>query len=302
MNRLSNGLVVALIGLAFLVGYSISITGPASRPNTPQIPALISASPTPSNVQKLGPGGAAAAELSIPDSLAGQETVRSNTDATSLLLKDSTPNRDPLAFARMILTDFNWSFDSIALAPPAKEPFPRRSSETDKLLAEIDRILAESATAKPSIAVGQAQPQSIGAAMPTSQEPPPSVLIQNSKTVELGQPLGAASHSIAENGSYYGQPSAATGRPKTVHVEGYYRQNGTYVQSHFRSAPRHTGSIFASPTAYQTTRYGSGIAENGSYYGQISVTTGRPKTVHVQGYYRKDGTYVRGHYRSTPRR
>ena len=44
-----------------------------------------------------------------------------------------------------------------------------------------------------------------------------------------------------------------------------------------------------------------GIAENGSYYGEISEATGRPKTVPVRGYYRKDGTYVRGHYRSPPR-
>jgi hypothetical protein len=41
-------------------------------------------------------------------------------------------------------------------------------------------------------------------------------------------------------------------------------------------------------------------AENGSYYGQISENTGRPKTVHVRGYYRNDGTYVRSHYRSRP--
>lgn len=39
-------------------------------------------------------------------------------------------------------------------------------------------------------------------------------------------------------------------------------------------------------------------AENGSCYGDISVLTGRPKTVAVGGYYRKNGTYVRGHYRS----
>jgi len=44
------------------------------------------------------------------------------------------------------------------------------------------------------------------------------------------------------------------------------------------------------------------VAENGSYYGQISENTGRPKTVHVRGYYRKDGTYVRSHYRSPPRK
>ena len=44
------------------------------------------------------------------------------------------------------------------------------------------------------------------------------------------------------------------------------------------------------------------VAENGSYYGQVSTNTGRPKTVYVRGYYRRDGTYVRAHYRSRPRR
>lgn len=39
-------------------------------------------------------------------------------------------------------------------------------------------------------------------------------------------------------------------------------------------------------------------AENGSCYGDISAATGRPKTVEVHGYTRRDGTYVRGHYRS----
>ena len=39
-------------------------------------------------------------------------------------------------------------------------------------------------------------------------------------------------------------------------------------------------------------------AENGSCYGDVSNITGLPKTTHVDGYYRKDGTYVRGHYRS----
>ena len=42
------------------------------------------------------------------------------------------------------------------------------------------------------------------------------------------------------------------------------------------------------------------VAENGSYYGQISQLTGRPKTVFVHSYYRSDGTYVRSHYRSLP--
>ena len=45
-----------------------------------------------------------------------------------------------------------------------------------------------------------------------------------------------------------------------------------------------------------------GCAENGSCFGDISETTGRQKTIRVKGYFRKDGTYVRGHYRSAPRR
>jgi hypothetical protein len=39
-------------------------------------------------------------------------------------------------------------------------------------------------------------------------------------------------------------------------------------------------------------------AENGSCYGDISARTGLPKTVSVRGYYKSDGTYVRGYYRS----
>ena len=47
---------------------------------------------------------------------------------------------------------------------------------------------------------------------------------------------------------------------------------------------------------YKPYRYG--CAENGSCFGDISSYTGRAKTVYVKGYYRKDGTYVRSHYRS----
>ncbi len=46
----------------------------------------------------------------------------------------------------------------------------------------------------------------------------------------------------------------------------------------------------------------AGCEENDSCYGEISTATGRAKTVDVHGYYRKNGTYVQGHYRSAPRR
>jgi hypothetical protein len=45
----------------------------------------------------------------------------------------------------------------------------------------------------------------------------------------------------------------------------------------------------------------SGVAENGSYFGEPNQY-GVPKTVHVNHYFRSDGTYVRSHYRSPPHR
>lgn len=40
------------------------------------------------------------------------------------------------------------------------------------------------------------------------------------------------------------------------------------------------------------------IAQNGSYYGQYSRKTYRPKNVYVDNYIRNDGSRVRSHYRS----
>lgn len=56
----------------------------------------------------------------------------------------------------------------------------------------------------------------------------------------------------------------------------------------------------AATTAAPVARIG--CAENGTCYGDLSTATGRPKTSYVSGYTRKDGTYVRGHYRSSRRR
>ena len=47
---------------------------------------------------------------------------------------------------------------------------------------------------------------------------------------------------------------------------------------------------------------GLGCAENSSCYGDISNINGMPTTNLVNGYFRRDGTYVRGHYRSSGRR
>jgi len=49
----------------------------------------------------------------------------------------------------------------------------------------------------------------------------------------------------------------------------------------------------ASPPSYQPYS-----AENGSYRGQISPRTHRPKNVYVPAYKHRDGSRVRSHYRS----
>jgi len=50
----------------------------------------------------------------------------------------------------------------------------------------------------------------------------------------------------------------------------------------------------------QASGYSAGTcAPNGSCYGDLNAN-GVPKTVDVQGYYRKDGTHVQGYYRSAP--
>jgi hypothetical protein len=87
-----------------------------------------------------------------------------------------------------------------------------------------------------------------------------------------------------------------------VWVNGYYRKNGTYVQGYWRSDPN--GNPY----------------DNWSFPGNVNpytgkVATGNPETylknyydsnvyndfvVWVNGYYREDGTYVQGHYRSSP--
>lgn len=64
-------------------------------------------------------------------------------------------------------------------------------------------------------------------------------------------------------------------------------------------SPRSYGTTAPASHYYRSSSY---CAENGSCYGDVSHRTGREKTVHVQGYYRKNGTYVRGHYRSRPSR
>lgn len=71
----------------------------------------------------------------------------------------------------------------------------------------------------------------------------------------------------------------------------------------FLAPPQVFGLSAVPPVAKRSTEIAAptGCTESGSCFGDISGVTGNPKTVYVDGYYRKNGTYVRPHYRSAPR-
>jgi len=75
---------------------------------------------------------------------------------------------------------------------------------------------------------------------------------------------------------------------------------GLYSCDTSQLGPTELNPVIVKPAVPVQTNSGTGLcAENGSCYGDPNVN-GVPKTVHVNGYYRKDGTYVRGHYSSAP--
>ncbi len=88
-----------------------------------------------------------------------------------------------------------------------------------------------------------------------------------------------SSNSTSQNRSSYrssANSSYQLNKGGSIHVNGYYRSDGTYVRPHTRSNPDTSSS----------SSYFSG---------------GSGGSVQVRGYYRSNGTYVRSHTRSRPR-
>ena len=92
-----------------------------------------------------------------------------------------------------------------------------------------------------------------------------------------------ASHARAESNSTGGKQPA------------YERPYSASIKPHAPTTALVSGAAESAPLPAPS---GPSCAENGSCYGDISSATMRPKTTHVSGYTRRDGTYVRGHYRS----
>jgi hypothetical protein len=99
-----------------------------------------------------------------------------------------------------------------------------------------------------------------------------------------------------------GQPANSRVSGSDWYCVSGYKKSGNACVSIFSSNPATPASASTRSKQTQPAAAAPVCAENNSCYGDISENTGRPKTVYVEGYYRRDGTYVRGHYRSSPRR
>ena len=97
-----------------------------------------------------------------------------------------------------------------------------------------------------------------------------------------------------------GQPANSWVHGSSWYCNNGYQKSGNECVSIFgRAANGETANTTATPPTPTNPKPAAPLcAENGSCYGDVSPLTGNPKTVSVQGYFRKDGTYVRGHYRS----
>ena len=115
------------------------------------------------------------------------------------------------------------------------------------------------------------------------------VLSCSALSSSIVQPSHSTSNSVVYGPTHSGLFSS---QPSQVHAPASIPAALSPVQSQYQSQAQ--AQLFQS--------YAPLCAENGSCYGDISSINGMPKTTHVNGYFRKDGTYVRGHYRSSGRR
>ena len=108
-----------------------------------------------------------------------------------------------------------------------------------------------------------------------------------------------------------GQPANSFVSGSSWYCKDGYQKSGNECASIFARGA--ASSVTSGPTARAVSAYAPipkstsalpppvsspACSESGSCYGDISAITGLPKTNYVNGYVRKDGTAVRGYYRS----
>lgn len=93
-----------------------------------------------------------------------------------------------------------------------------------------------------------------------------------------------------------------------TYVKGYYRKDGTYVSGYWRGGGSSSSSSSYSYSPSTGTTPGTVTGTSSSPISVVNLYRGNTyetqvstnNLVFVQGYYRKDGTYVRPHYRTHP--
>lgn len=125
--------------------------------------------------------------------------------------------------------------------------------------------------------------------------------MQKFGSTDLGESL--VHRAYKDYGAQWGGYRIAEEFAERAYISCLARQGNVRATQFYDKSHRSTyNSAYNSSTYNSTTPSYSVCAENGSCYGDISEATGRPKTVSVKSYYRTDGTYVRGHYRSPPQK
>lgn len=182
-------------------------------------------------------------------------------------------------------------------------------------------VVISKGSSKPGYPTVQAPPAPVPIYKPEIYDPTRQILASPKPVVEkpppISQPVQEKPSNIAQAPSQVKNASAATPLvakanqsdplpPVSSFIDGppASLQNGASGMSSQIAGSNSTATprTYSQPTYTRTTTPSTGypfVAENGSYYGEPNAN-GVPKTVGVSGYYRQDGTYVRGYYRSPP--
>lgn len=83
-----------------------------------------------------------------------------------------------------------------------------------------------------------------------------------------------------------------------VHVNGYTKSNGTYVAPYVRSNPNSTRTDNYSYPGNTNPYTGKAATGNSEAYSNKNNRGSSPSEIWIKGYYKNDGTYVNGHWRT----
>jgi len=141
--------------------------------------------------------------------------------------------------------------------------------------------------AEPARSSGAVQPPAALAAAPSMQQPAAAASPIAQQPPSQPTPDPASRHPL--------RPSPAA--PPTA-------SSTTLAALRPAPAPASTPTFYPAVAPRPATSWWGGpvVAENGDLRGFDNDGDGRIEPVHVRGYTRKDGTYVRGHYRARARR